>query len=134
MTQLRIDFDFGAQATTEAVQRLGSTLLAEFSIPFQGPAGPAGPAGPIGGSVDATSSIAGVIRLGSDTVQVVASNAVGAAAGRTYNLQLNGTANAVVNVPWTDTVYTHPNSGATAGTYSVVTVNAAGHVTSGANA
>jgi phage-related tail fiber protein len=30
--------------------------------------------------------------------------------------------------------YVHPNSGVTAGTYSVVTVNDAGHVTSGANA
>ena len=32
-----------------------------------------------------------------------------------------------------DTVYTHPNSGATAGTYRNVTVNAQGHVTAGSN-
>lgn len=32
-----------------------------------------------------------------------------------------------------DTVYTHPNSGATAGTYKSVTVNAQGHVTAGSN-
>lgn len=33
----------------------------------------------------------------------------------------------------TDTKYTHPNSGVTAGTYKSVTVNAAGHVTAGSN-
>lgn len=32
-----------------------------------------------------------------------------------------------------DTVYTHPNSGVTAGTFKSVTVNAAGHVTGGSN-
>lgn len=32
-----------------------------------------------------------------------------------------------------DTVYTHPNSGVTAGTYKSVTVNAQGHVTAGSN-
>ena len=32
-----------------------------------------------------------------------------------------------------DTVYTHPNSGVTAGTYKSVTVNAQGHVTGGSN-
>ncbi len=34
---------------------------------------------------------------------------------------------------FTDTVYTHPNSGVSAGTYRSVTVNAAGHVTAGTN-
>lgn len=34
---------------------------------------------------------------------------------------------------FTDTVYTHPNSGVTAGTYKSVTVNAQGHVTTGTN-
>ena len=32
-----------------------------------------------------------------------------------------------------DTVYTHPNSGVSAGTYTSVTVNAQGHVTGGSN-
>ena len=32
-----------------------------------------------------------------------------------------------------DTAYAHPNSGVTAGTYTSVTVNAQGHVTSGSN-
>ena len=34
---------------------------------------------------------------------------------------------------FTDTVYSHPNSGVTAGTYRNVTVNAQGHVTGGSN-
>ena len=34
---------------------------------------------------------------------------------------------------FTDTVYSHPNSGVTAGTYRSVTVNAQGHVTGGSN-
>lgn len=34
---------------------------------------------------------------------------------------------------FTDTVYTHPESGVTAGTYRSVTVNAQGHVTGGSN-
>ena len=34
---------------------------------------------------------------------------------------------------FTDTVYTHPNSGVSAGTYRSVTVNAQGHVTGGSN-
>lgn len=37
------------------------------------------------------------------------------------------------NAAFTDTVYTHPNSGVTAGTYRSVTVNTQGHVTSGSN-
>lgn len=40
------------------------------------------------------------------------------------NIKINGTET---------NVYTHPNSGATAGTYNKVTVNAQGHVTSGSN-
>lgn len=54
MTQLRIDFDFGAQATTEAVQRLGATLKAEFSIPIEGPQGPQGPAGAAASTIAST--------------------------------------------------------------------------------
>ena len=37
------------------------------------------------------------------------------------------------NAKFTDTVYTHPNSGASAGTYKSVTVNAQGHVPGGPN-
>lgn len=38
-----------------------------------------------------------------------------------------------VTIAAKDTVYTHPNSGATAGTYKSVTVNSQGHVTGGSN-
>ena len=38
-----------------------------------------------------------------------------------------------ITIAATDTVYTHPNSGVTAGTYKSVTVNAQGHVTAGSN-
>lgn len=38
-----------------------------------------------------------------------------------------------ITIAGTDTKYTHPNSGVTAGTYKSVTVNAAGHVTAGTN-
>lgn len=37
------------------------------------------------------------------------------------------------NAKFTDTVYEHPTSGVTAGTYRSVTVNANGHVTAGSN-
>lgn len=44
-------------------------------------------------------------------------------------------ANGVITISSTDTntVYTHPNSGVSAGTYRSVTVNAQGHVTAGTN-
>ena len=38
-----------------------------------------------------------------------------------------------ITIAATNTVYTHPNSGVTAGTYKSVTVNAQGHVTAGTN-
>ena len=38
-----------------------------------------------------------------------------------------------ITIAATDTVYTHPTSGVTAGTYRSVTVNAQGHVTAGSN-
>lgn len=83
----------------------------------------------------ATSAVRGGIEIFSDTVQTVAANAVSATAGKTYGVQVNAAGQAVVNVPWSDTntVYTHPASGVTVGTYSVVTVDANGHVTSGSN-
>lgn len=83
----------------------------------------------------ATSTVKGGIEIFSDTVQTVASNTVSTTAGRTYGIQLNSAGQAVVNVPWSDTntVYTHPNSGVTAGTYPKVTVDAQGHITAGAS-
>lgn len=41
--------------------------------------------------------------------------------------------NGIITISSTNTVYTHPNSGVTAGTYKSVTVNAQGHVTAGSN-
>ena len=56
----------------------------------------------------ATSTVAGIIELGSDTVQSTAANAVSSTASRTYALQINSAGQGVINVPWTDnnTTYT----------------------------
>ena len=51
----------------------------------------------------ATSTVAGLIELFSDTQQSVAAEAVSATASRTYGIQVNAAGQAVVNVPWVDT-------------------------------
>jgi hypothetical protein len=56
--------------------------------------------------VAATATTLGGIELFDGTVQSVASNVVTATASRTYGLQLNASGQAVINVPWTDTVVT----------------------------
>lgn len=56
----------------------------------------------------ATSTTLGLIELASDTAQTVAPNAVSATASRSYGLQVNASGQGVINVPWTDTVYTLP--------------------------
>jgi hypothetical protein len=56
----------------------------------------------------ATDSANGAIKLGSGTAQSVAANAVTATTSRSYALQLNASGQGVVNVPWSDTVYTLP--------------------------
>ena len=80
----------------------------------------------------ATSTVPGLIELGSDTAQTVAANAVSATASRSYALQVNANGQGVVNVPWTDT-----NSGGTVtsvgGTGTVVGLTLTGTVTSSGN-
>lgn len=53
----------------------------------------------------ATSTVLGGAKLGSDTKQTVAANAVSSTASRTYAIQVNSSGQLVVNVPWTDTTY-----------------------------
>jgi hypothetical protein len=50
----------------------------------------------------ATSATLGLVKLGSDTKQTSAANAVTSTAGKTYAVQLNNNNQMVVNVPWTD--------------------------------
>lgn len=57
----------------------------------------------------ATNTLRGGIELFNNTDQSVAANTVTTTAGRTYGLQLNSADQGVINVPWTDTVYSHPN-------------------------
>jgi hypothetical protein len=80
----------------------------------------------------ATSTVAGLIELGDNTVQTVASNAVSATASRSYALQVNAAGQGVINVPWTDT-----NSGGTVtsvgGTGTVNGITLTGSVTSSGN-
>ena len=50
-----------------------------------------------------SSSALGLIKLEDDTAQTEAANTVSATASRTYGLQINGSGQGVVNVPWSDT-------------------------------
>lgn len=58
----------------------------------------------------ATASVLGLVKLGSDTVQTTAPNTVTTTASRSYAIQANASGQMVVNIPWTDTVYTLPAS------------------------
>lgn len=60
------------------------------------------------------------------------SDSLSLVAGSNVTLTPNAS-NDSVTITAKDTVYTHPASGVTAGTYKSVTVNAAGHVTGGSN-
>ena len=58
----------------------------------------------------AEAEVLGGVMLGDDTVQTVAGEAVSTAAGKSYKIQINAAGQLVVNVPWTDTTYTHPTT------------------------
>jgi len=62
----------------------------------------------------ATATTLGGIELFNATVQTVAANAVTTEANRTYGAQLNSADQLVINVPWTDTIYTLPKATASA--------------------
>lgn len=82
----------------------------------------------------ATSTVLGLIELGSDTQQTVASNAVTATASRSYALQVNAAGQGVVNVPWTDsggTVTSVGGTGTVSGLTLTGTVTASGNLTLG---
>jgi len=64
---------------------------------------------------NASASVAGSVKLGSDTAQSTAANAVTSTSGRTYAIQTNSSWQMVVNVPWEDS-QTGSASTSTAGT------------------
>ena len=69
---------------------------------------------------------------GSATMDTIVTKVNGMATGATK--VAGSSSNGYISINGTNTkVYTHPNSGATAGTYNQVTVNAQGHVTAGSN-
>lgn len=57
----------------------------------------------------ATMDTLGGVKLGSSNTQSIAAVAPQSANNRTYPTQLDKNGRLVVNVPWTNTVYTHPN-------------------------
>lgn len=82
---------------------------------------------------NASSSIYGAVKLPTDTTNTITANAVSSVSNRTYQIQKSIGGGLVVNIPWTDTVYTHPVSGVTTGSYTKVTVDTNGHVIGGSN-
>jgi len=58
----------------------------------------------------ATDTALGGVELFNATVQTVAANTATTTAGRTYGAQLNAADQLVINVPWTDTVYSLPDA------------------------
>jgi hypothetical protein len=86
----------------------------------------------------ASATASGIVKLGSSTGNTATAAALGGTNGRTYLTQLNASQQLVVNVPWENTVFTHPTQAtidvnATDNGINVidrVQVNNLGHVTS----
>lgn len=73
------------------------------------------------------------IKIGNTTVAAdTTTDTVTLVAGNNITITPDAT-NDQITIAATDTVYTHPSSGVTAGTYKSVTVNTQGHVTGGSN-
>ena len=71
----------------------------------------------------ATSSTAGIVKLGSDTKQTTAANNVSSTANRTYAVQLNNSDQMVVNVPWEDTHVTVTDNLTSSSTSAALSAN-----------
>jgi hypothetical protein len=54
----------------------------------------------------ATSTVLGISKLATDTVELKATNTITSNSGRIYGVQHNSSDQMVTNVPWTDTTYT----------------------------
>ncbi len=79
----------------------------------------------------ATSAVSGIMKIGNNTVQTIAANSPTTTTGRTYPIQLNSNGQAVVNVPWENTVYSHPTYTAQSSLKLYrITVDNLGHVAS----
>lgn len=78
--------------------------------------------------MEMTESILGGAKLSSNEVQTMAAQAISRALNRTYGIQANDAGQLVVNIPWTDTIYTHPSHTARASGFNKLTVDALGHV------
>lgn len=129
--EVNVDNNTGTPSATGQIS--GNTLTLNFNNlkgekGDQGPQGPQGPKGDPGegGNVqEATSSEAGIVKLGDDTVQTVAAATPSATASRTYPIQKNSDGQMVVNVPWSNTTY----STLTDANIKAGTANTAGTIT-----
>lgn len=75
----------------------------------------------------------GNIKVGTTTISADSiTDTLTLVAGNNVTLTPNATSDKIT-ISATNTTYTHPNSGVTAGTYNSVTVNAQGHITAGSN-